>query len=316
MQELQSSFKALINHHIEKMKFYDDITQLIGRTPLVKIKRINPYPEVTVLAKLERFNPSGSVKDRIALHMIEEAERSGLLSPDKTIIEATSGNTGIGLAMISALKGYNTKLVMPESMSFERIKIMESYGASVILTPEELGIDGARAYVERMISQEPDKYFNPNQYNNAANWRAHYETTAQEILEDTDRQITHFVAGLGTSGTLMGVARRLKEELDGVKIISAEPTNGAFIQGLKNLYEDAIPCIFNQSYLDERYFVTEQDARKLSLLLSEVEGLFTGHSAGAAMWAALEVARDVFQRKIKNAVIVVLFADSGEKYLN
>ncbi|MHA2424574.1 MAG: PLP-dependent cysteine synthase family protein, partial [Candidatus Thorarchaeota archaeon] len=198
------------------MEFYEDVSKIVGKTPLVRINKLNPYPEITLLAKLEKMNPGGSVKDRIAKFMIEVAEKRGDLTKEKVVIEATSGNTGIGLAMMCAIKGYSCELVMPESMSVERRKIMQAYGATVTLTPAENGIDGSQDYVLKKLSEEPTKYYSPNQYDNPANWMTHFETTAREILEDTRNRITHFVAGLGTSGTLMGVGRGLKSFLPGV----------------------------------------------------------------------------------------------------
>ncbi|MFW9798624.1 MAG: PLP-dependent cysteine synthase family protein, partial [Candidatus Thorarchaeota archaeon] len=233
---------------------------MIGRTPLVRITRHNPYPEVTLLAKIEGNNPGGSVKDRIVKYMIDDAIESGNLTRDKTVIEATSGNTGIAIAMLSAVRGYRCELVMPESMSIERRKIMEAYGATVTLIPAELGIDGAQDYVNSKIEEYPDSYHQLNQYDNPLNWIAHYETTAQEIIEDTDGEVTHFVAGLGTSGTLMGVGRGLKEKIPDVKIISVEPESGSLIQGLKDLRTQYVPGIFDESILDQRVFVDDCSA--------------------------------------------------------
>ncbi|MHA1958161.1 MAG: PLP-dependent cysteine synthase family protein [Candidatus Thorarchaeota archaeon] len=298
------------------MKYHNDISQLIGKTPLVKISRINPFPGITILAKLEKFNPAGSVKDRVAKYLIETGEKEGLLTRDRTVIEATSGNTGIGLAMVCALKGYQCELVMPESMSAERIAIMQAYGAIVTLTPTELGINGAQDYVRDKITTNPEEYFNPNQYDNPANWLAHYETTAEEILEDTDGRVTHFVAGLGTSGTLMGVAKRLREELDDVHIISVEPNSESFIQGLKDLENSYVPHIFESELLDGRLKVKDTDAERVTQALGLEEGIFVGQSSGAAMWGALEVARNLHDKGKRNKVIVVLLADSGEKYIS
>jgi cysteine synthase len=298
------------------MKYFKDITELIGKTPLVRINKLNPYPETLVLAKLERFNPGGSVKDRVAKAMLEDAERSGLLNHDKTILEATSGNTGIGLAMIAAMKGYQCELVMPESMSVERRKIMMAYGAKVTLTPAESGTDGAREYVRKMITEEPDKYFSPNQYDNPANWSAHYLNTAQEIVKDTDGKITHFVAGLGTSGTLMGVARALKESLPDVQIVSVEPREDSFIQGLRNLEVQETPGIFDESELDMRLYVSRDDAEQTAKALGLYEGIFSGWSSGAAMSGALELAKRLHDSEVQDSLIVVLLPDSGEKYIS
>ncbi len=298
------------------MKYYDKISDLIGKTPLVRINKINPYPETLILAKLERFNPGGSVKDRVAKSMLDDAENKGLLGPDKIVLESTSGNTGIGLAMLCALKGYQCELVMPESMSIERRMIMMAYGAKVTLTPAGEGTDGARDYVRRKLSEEPEIYFSPNQYDNPANWKAHFENTAQEIIEDTDGKITHFVAGLGTSGTLMGVARGLKERLADVKIVSVEPKTDSFIQGLRDLDVQEIPLIFDESKLDRRIRVSDVDAEKTTKLLGLQEGIFSGLSSGAAMWGAIEVARELNESGFSDGVIVVMLPDSGERYLS
>ncbi|MFX1485399.1 MAG: PLP-dependent cysteine synthase family protein [Promethearchaeota archaeon] len=298
------------------MNYYNDISDLIGRTPLVRINKVNPFPDITILAKLEQFNPGGSVKDRIARSLIEDAEKRGLLNSDKTIIESTSGNTGIGIAMLCALKRYQCELVMPESMSIERRKIMMAYGAKVILTPAEEGTDGARNYVKRRLAEDPERYFSPNQYDNPANWKAHYETTAQEIFEDTDGKITHFVAGLGTSGTLMGVARGLKERISEVQIVSVEPKPNSFIQGMRDLCTQTVPKIFRESLLDERIHVSDIDAERTAKALGFLEGVFSGLSSGAAMFGALEVARALSESDYKDALIVVLLADSGERYIS
>ncbi|MFW9968023.1 MAG: PLP-dependent cysteine synthase family protein [Candidatus Thorarchaeota archaeon] len=298
------------------MKYYEEIGQLIGNTPLIRMRKINPYPDVLILAKLERMNPGGSVKDRVALSMLDDAERKGLLTPDKIIIEPTSGNTGIGLAMICASKGYECEFVMAESMSIERRKIIMAYGAQVTLTPAEEGVDGPRKYVERKLAEEPEKYFSPNQYANPANWHAHYKTTAEEILKDTDAKVTHFIGGLGTSGTLMGVARRLKEELDEIEIISVEPDIESFIQGMRNLNRNDTPSIFDASVLDRRMYVSGFQAECIARSLAFEEGLLVGKSSGAAMWGALQVAKELHEKGVKDAFLVVLLADSGERYLS
>ncbi len=298
------------------MTYYDDASQMIGRTPLVKINRLNPYKDITILAKIEGSNPGGSVKDRIAKHMLEDAIDRGLLTEDKTVIEATSGNTGIGLAMICAIKGFQCELVMPENMSIERRRIMEAYGAHVTLVPAESGIDGAQDYVTRRIEEHPDRYYSPNQYDNPLNWIAHLDTTAKEIMEDTRGRVTHFIAGLGTSGTLMGVGRGLKKQNPSVKIVSVEPQTDAMIQGLKNLRTQYVPAIYDESMLDQHIFVDDFTADCAARRLALDEGIFVGQSAGAAMVGALELARDLHDEEVKDAVIVVLFADSGMKYIS
>jgi cysteinyl-tRNA synthetase len=298
------------------MKYYNDVSYMIGRTPLVRLNNLNPYPCITLLAKIESHNPGGSVKDRIAKYMIDDAITRGQLTKDKTVIEATSGNTGIGIAMMCAIRGYKCELVMPESMSIERRKIMTAYGATVTLTPKELGMDGAQDYVNDKLKESPDRYYSPNQYDNPLNWTAHYQTTAQEIFEDTDGMITHFVAGLGTSGTLMGVAKGLKEKNPKVKIVSVEPESGAPIQGLKDLKTQYIPSIFDEHLLDQRICIDRISAECSTRELATHEGIFAGQSAGAALAGALTLTRSLHMQGIKDAIVVVLFADSGHKYIS
>lgn len=298
------------------MKYYNDVSQMIGHTPLVRINHLNHYPEVTLLAKIESTNPGGSVKDRIAKHMIDDAIEKGLLTKEKTVIEATSGNTGIGIAMICAIRGFDCELVMPESMSIERRKILEAFGAIVTLTPAETGMDGAQDYVNYRLRESPEQYYSPNQFDNPANWKAHYQTTAKEVFEDTEGKVTHFVAGLGTSGTLMGVGRGLKERNPDIKIISVEPVPGSPIQGLKDLSTQYIPGIFDESILDQRIYVDELSAECVARSLAVDEGLFVGQSAGAAMTGALEVAKNLHEMENRESVIVVLLADSGSKYIS
>ncbi len=293
------------------MRYYSNILKLIGRTPLVRINKSNPNPNVLVLAKLEKYNPSGSVKDRIAISMIEEAEKEGLLTPEKIIIEPSSGNTGIGLSLVCAAKGYPLEIVMPETMSVERRKIMTAYGAKITLTPGDKGMDGAQDYVEEIIKENPEKYFFPNQYANENNPLAHYRYTAEEIIEDTDGEIDVFVAGLGTSGTLMGVSKRLKEHNPNIKIIAVEPEAEAPIQGLKNLKVSYIPKIYDESQIDEKVYAKEEDAEHASRMLSLQEGIFTGISSGAAMYVAIETAREM-----ESGTLVVLLPDGGEKYIS
>ncbi|MFW9793491.1 MAG: PLP-dependent cysteine synthase family protein [Candidatus Thorarchaeota archaeon] len=298
------------------MKFYKDASQMIGHTPLVRINRLNPYLGVTLFAKIESANPGGSVKDRIAKYMIDDAIEKGLLTKDKTVIEATSGNTGIGLAMICAIRGYSCELVMPESMSIERRRIMEAYGATVTLTSAELGVDGAQDYVHTRLKELPDLYYSPNQFDNPMNWIAHYQTTSQEIIEDTDGKLTHFVAGLGTSGTLMGVGKGLKEFNPKIKIISVEPETGSSIAGLKDLETQYVPQIFDETLLDRRVYVNDVSAECAVRNLALEEGLFVGQSAGAAVAGALSIARSLHNQGASDSMIVVLLADSGVKYLS
>ncbi|MFX1278957.1 MAG: PLP-dependent cysteine synthase family protein [Promethearchaeota archaeon] len=293
------------------MKYYSNILKLIGKTPLVRIEKSNPNPNVLMLAKLEKYNPAGSVKDRIAISMIEEAEKEGILTKDKIVIEPSSGNTGIGLSLVCAVKEYQLEIVMPESMSVERRKIMTAYGAKITLTPGETGMNGAQDYVKARVKENPEKYFFPNQFANENNPLAHYRYTAEEIIEDTDGEIDIFVAGLGTSGTLMGISKRLKEFNPEVKIIAVEPEAGEPIQGLKSLETSYIPEIYDESRIDEKVYVTMEDAAHASRMLALQEGIFTGISSGAALHVALETVR-----KMKSGTLVVLLPDSGEKYIS
>jgi cysteinyl-tRNA synthetase len=287
------------------------IIDSIGNTPLVEITKMNPVEGVRIFAKLEYMNPGGSVKDRAALYMITEAEKSGELTPDKTVIEATSGNTGIGLAMICAVKGYKIALTMAENASEERKKILRARGARIILTPKHLGSDGAIEEAYRLARENPDKYFLTDQYNNDANWKAHYYTTGPEIIDQTRGSVSSVVASIGTSGTLMGLSRRLKEYNKDIRIICAEPYLGHKIQGLKNMKESYTPEIMDKSLIDEKLNIDDETAFQTARMLAVKEGIFVGMSSGAAMAAAIEEAR-----KIKTGVIVVIFPDSGERYLS
>ena len=287
------------------------IIDSIGNTPLVEITKMNPVEGVRFFAKLEYMNPGGSVKDRAALYMITEAEKSGELTPDKTVIEATSGNTGIGLAMICAVKGYKIALAMAENASEERKKILRARGARIILTPKHLGSDGAIEEAYRLARENPDKYFLTDQYNNDANWKAHYYTTGPEIIDQTKGSVSSVVASIGTSGTLMGLSRRLKEYNKDIRIICAEPYLGHKIQGLKNMKESYTPEIMYKSLIDEKINIDDETAFQTARMLAVKEGIFVGMSSGAAMAAAIEEAR-----KIKTGVIVVIFPDSGERYLS
>ncbi|MHA2036755.1 MAG: PLP-dependent cysteine synthase family protein [Promethearchaeota archaeon] len=293
------------------MKYYSNILKLIGKTPLVRINKSNPNPNVLMLAKLEKYNPAGSVKDRIAISMIEEAEKEGILTRNKIVIEPSSGNTGIGLALICSYKGYPLEIVMPETMSIERRKIMTAYGAKITLTPGNKGMNGAEDYVKDLVAQNPDQYFYPNQFANQNNPLAHYRYTAEEIIDDTDGEIDVFVAGLGTSGTLMGVSKRLKEYNPNIRIIAVEPEPKQGIQGLKNLDTSYVPEILDQSRIDEKVYVNLKDAEHASRMLTLAEGIFTGISSGAAMHVAIETAR-----KMDTGTLVVILPDGGEKYIS
>ncbi len=287
------------------------ILQCIGNTPLARIEGINPNPKVKIFAKLEGNNPGGSVKDRIALYMIETAEREGKLTRDKILLEATSGNTGIGLAMVAAAKKYRVKLTMPACVSLERRKILEAFGAELLLSPSEEGTDGAIRLAQRIYSEDSGMYFMPNQFDNQANVLAHYETTGKEIIEQTKGEITHFVAGMGTTGTLMGVGKRLKEFNKDIKIIGVEPVIGHRIQGLKNMSESIVPKIFDPSLLDERHMVNDEEAFDTTRMLAVKEGIFVGMSSGAAMHVAIRKSSE-----LREGVIVVVFPDRGDRYLS
>jgi cysteine synthase B len=287
------------------------IIQCIGNTPLASIDGLNPNPKVRLFAKLEGSNPGGSVKDRIALYMIEAAEREGKLTRDKIVLEATSGNTGIGLAMVAAAKKYRVKLTMPACVSMERRKILEAFGAELLLSPSEEGTDGAIRLAHRIYSEDSGMYFMPNQFDNQANVLAHYETTGKEIIEQTGGKITHFVAGMGTTGTLMGVGKRLKEFNKDIKIIGVEPVLNHRIQGLKNMSESIVPKIFDPSLLDERHVINDEEAFDITRMLAVKEGIFVGMSSGAAMHVGLRKSSE-----LREGVIVVILPDRGDRYLS
>ncbi len=284
---------------------------LIGNTPLVPLGRVNPNPQVAICAKLERNNPGGSVKDRIALWMVEQAEKSGELTPDKTIIEATSGNTGIGLAMVAAVKGYRVVLAMSEAVSVERRKILAALGAELLLTPAEQGTDGAIERVYELAAEEPDRYYLTDQYNNPANVLAHYHTTAPEIWQQTDGRITHLVATIGTTGTVMGCSKRFRELDPRVRVVGVEPHLGHKIQGLKNLREAYVPGIYDAATLDQKVNIDDEHAFEMARRIAREEGLLVGMSSGAAMHVACELARE-----LDSGLIVVVFPDGGERYLS
>ena len=288
-----------------------NILELIGNTPLVKINKLNLNKKVELYAKIEGANPSGSVKDRIAIKMIEQAEAEGKLKKGKTIIEATSGNTGISLAMIGAVKNYEVEIVMSKRVSAERIKMVRSFGAKVTLTDSKKGTDGAILKVEELMKQNPNKYFCANQFSNKYNKIAHYETTASEIWKQTDGKVDYFVSALGTSGTLMGVGEYLKKYNPKVKIISAEPIEGHYIQGLKNMKEALVPSIYDQTKINEIIKIETEEAFEMARQIVKQEGIFVGMSSGAAMIASLKVAKE-----IKSGVIVTIFPDRGERYLS
>ena len=289
----------------------DHILGTIGSTPMVRINRLCPNPKVNIFAKLEGFNPTGSIKDRIALRMVESAEREGRLRKGHTIIEPTSGNTGIGLAIAGIVKGYPVEIVMSSAVSIERRKIIRSYGAKVILTPAEEGTDGAIRLARRMVAEHPGKYFMPDQFANAANYLAHYEKTAIEIWQQTDGQIDYLVCAVGTSGTLMGLSRFLRTMKPDIKVVCAHPIKGHYIQGLKNMEEAIVPEIYNPSLIDVQEMIESEEAIEMARQIIAKEGIFAGMSSGAAMIAALRTAE-----KIEKGNIVVVFPDRAEKYLS
>jgi len=287
------------------------ILDLIGNTPLVRINRLNPNPNATIYAKLEGDNPGGSIKDRIARKMIEQAETEGTLTKGKTIIEATSGNTGISLSMIGNIKGYDVEIVMSEAVSSERRKTIKAFGAKIILTDAEKGTDGAILKVKELLEKYPDKYFCTDQFTNKYNKIAHYETTAGEIIEQTRGRIDYFVSAIGTSGTIMGVGKYLKECNPNIKIVCAHPVKGHYIQGLKNMEEAIVPAIYDPSKIDIEIMVETEDAFEMTRQLAKKEGIFAGMSSGAAMIAAIETAKT-----IKSGNIIVIFPDRGDRYLS
>lgn len=293
------------------MGIRNSILETIGSTPMVRINRLCPNPKVNIYAKLEGFNPTGSIKDRIAVKMINDAEREGRLKPGQTIIEPTSGNTGIGLAIIGLIKGYPVEIVMSEAVSMERRKIIRAYGGKIHLTPAAEGTDGAIRLARKLVAQNPDKYFMPDQFANAANYLAHYGGTALEIWQQTSGEIDYLVCALGTSGTLMGLSRFLKGMKPSIKVVCAHPHKGHYIQGLKNMEEAIVPEIYDPSKIDVQEMVDSEEAIAMARELIAKEGIFAGMSSGAAMLAAVRTAE-----KIDSGNIVVLFPDRAEKYLS
>ena len=293
------------------MDIKNTILEAIGNTPMVRVNRLNPNPNVNIFAKIEGFNPTGSIKDRIAVKMINDAEKDGRLKPGQTIIEPTSGNTGIGLAIIGIAKGYPVEIVMSEAVSMERRKIIRSLGGKVILTPKDEGTDGAIRLARKMVAENPDKYFMPDQFANAANYLAHYETTALEIWQQTGGEIDYLVCALGTSGTIMGLSRFLKIMKPSIKVVCAQPVKGHYIQGLKNMEEAIVPDIYDPSKIDIQELIESEDAIEMAKQLIKQEGIFAGMSSGAAMLAAIRTAEN-----IPSGNIVVLFPDRAEKYIS
>jgi cysteine synthase B len=296
---------------LNRIGLNEDILQTIGDTPLVRINRLNPNINTTIYAKLEGFNPTGSIKDRIALNMIQQAEAEGNLTKGKTIIEPTSGNTGVALAMIGAVKGYEVEIVMSDAVSIERKKIIKAFGGKVTLTEGKLGTDGAIRRARELVREYPGKYFMPDQFSNEYNKIAHYRTTGEELWKQTNGKIDYFVSSIGTSGTIMGVGKTLKEHNPQIKVVCAHPVKGHYIQGLKNMEEAIVPSIYEPSQIDITIMVETEDAYEMARQIVKNEGIFVGMSSGAAMYATVEIAK-----KIESGTIVVIFPDRGEKYLS
>lgn len=290
-----------------------DITRLVGNTPLLRVRLFDrDFPRVEVYAKAEWFNPGGSVKDRAALAMIEDGEKRGALTHDKTIIDSTSGNTGIAYALIGSAKGYRVQLVMPGNVSAERKSLVTAYGAQIVYSDAGEGSDGAIRMVRDIVASDPQRYFYPDQYSNPANPRAHYEGTAVEILKQTSGRITHFVAGVGTTGTFVGTSRRLKEHAASIKTIAVEPDDSFHgLEGLKHLPTAIVPRIWDPSLADEVWGCPTEPAYHLARAVARSEGLLVGHSSGAALWAVRRLAGT-----IQEGVVVTVFPDSGDRYIS
>ena len=288
------------------------LLDLVGNTPILRLRRFERSDAVRLYAKAEWKNPGGSVKDRAAVHMVLDGERRGLLTPGRTILDATSGNTGIAYAMIGAARGYPVKLCMPQNVTPERKRILRAYGAELVLTDPMEGSDGAIREVRRIYAAEPDRYYYPDQYSNDANWRAHYETTGPELLQQTEGAITHFIAGLGTSGTFVGAGRYLRERKPDVRLISVQPETALHgLEGLKHMESAIVPAIYDPALADEDMRVGTEDAYALTRRLALEEGLLVGISSGAALAAGLRVAE-----RLEKGVVVMVFPDGGEKYLS
>ena len=295
------------------MSHHDASFSMVGNTPLLKMSRIGiEFQGVEIYGKAEWHNPSGSVKDRAALNMILEGEKSGRLTPDKIIIDATSGNTGIALAMFGAVRGYRVHIFMPSNASSERKKMIAAFGAKLTLTNPLEGTDGAQKRVKELVKNNPEKFFYPDQYNNSANWEAHYRGTAEEIIRQTSGTVTHFVAGLGTSGTFVGTSRRLKEFRSSIQCISMQPDSPLHgIEGLKHMQSAIVPGIYDPSIADESVQVSTEESHTMMKRLAQEEGLFVGISSGANLAAALKIAK-----QISSGVIVTVFCDDGLRYLS
>jgi len=310
---LATKYLRLVQPPASEPKKVESILDLIGDTPLLEISRITAgiAPGVRIFAKLEGFNPGGSVKDRPALRMIEEGIRAGKLRPGKTILDSTSGNTGIALAMAGSVLGYPVELVIPGNVSAERKRIIHAYGAKVIYSDPLEGSDGAIRLCRKILADNPEKYFKPDQYFNPMNPQAHYETTGPEIYRQTNQSVTHFIAGIGTGGTIMGAGRYLKEVNPAIKVIAVEPDDALHgLEGLKHMASSILPGIYHEEELDDKIPVSTDDAYAMVYRLSQEEGVLVGQSSGAAMFAALKLAR-----KLQSGTLVVIFPDFGDKYL-
>jgi cysteine synthase B len=294
-----------------------DLLQLVGHTPLIRLQHLaREFPGIEIYGKAEFFNPGGSVKDRAGLNMILEGERTGRLTKDRILLDATSGNTGIAYAMISAVKGYKVKLCLPANASHERKQILKNYGAEMVFSDPAEGSDGAIRLCRKIYEENPDAYFYPDQYNNQANWKAHFEGTGVELIEQTGGEITHFVACMGTSGTFTGTSRRLKRDLPGVKCISAQPSSGFHgLEGLKHMPTAIVPGIYDTALADDNLWIETEDAYAMARWLGRNEGLLVGMSSGANVHAAREVARGL-AKEGKRGVIVTILADGATKYLS
>lgn len=294
------------------MKAARNILETVGKTPLVRINKLNPNTRTEIFAKLEGFNPWGSVKERIAVSMVEAAEKAGTLKKSMILVESSSGNTGIGLAMVAAVKGYSLIVTMPDNVSVERRKMLKALGAQVILTPGAKGTDGAWDEADRIHASDPVKYFRIHQYKDRNNTDIHYRTTGPEIWEQMEGKIDYLIVGLGTTGTIVGTGRFLKEKNPSLKVIAVEPTREHKQQGLRNLTKSRVPDIFDASIVDEKMVAEDAPAFEMARRLAREEAIFAGISSGSAMWAASEVSK----KALSGSRIAVIFPDSGEKYLS
>ncbi len=294
-----------------------DLVSQIGKTPLLRLEKVaRAFPGIEIYGKAEYFNPGGSVKDRAALNMILEGERSGKLTPDKILIDSTSGNTGIAYAMIGAARGYKVKLCLPQNASPERKRILNAYGAELILTDPAEGSDGAIREVRKLYAESPERYFYPDQYGNDANWQAHFNTTGPEIIEQTEGRVTHFVTLLGTSGTFVGTSRRLKQDVPGVECISAQPSTGFHgIEGTKHMASAIVPRIYDPTIADRNIGIETEDAYRMVRRMARDEGMLVGISAGGNVQAAVQLAKELYGAG-RNGVIVTVLCDGADKYLS